>query len=191
MMVEPTKTVTLETCAVAHRRQFLAAARRVLRDPAAAQDAVQDAMLSAARNLQRFRGDSQLSTWLGRIVVNAALTRRRARVRRPEESLDGMLERDAAGEPRRHMRAALVRRGPSQEQTLLRREVGSLLRAAIDRLPTDYRTVVIMRHYEDHHIAEIAARLQITANAVKLRLLRAHRALRSQLMEGGCALSMP
>jgi DNA-directed RNA polymerase specialized sigma24 family protein len=49
-----------------------------------------------------------------------------------------------------------------------------------------------MRHYEDHHIAEIAARLQITANAVKLRLLRAHRALRSQLMEGGgCALSMP
>src|SRR6185295_17507489 len=157
MMVEPTKTVTLETCAVAHRRQFLAAARRVLRDPAAAQDAVQDAMLSAARNLQRFRGDSQLSTWLGRIVVNAALTSR----------------------------------GPSQEQTLLRREVGSLLRAAIDRLPTDYRTVVIMRHYEDHHIAEIAARLQITANAVKLRLLRAHRALRSQLMEGGCALSMP
>ena len=191
MIVTATKIDTLDTCAAAQRRQFLGAARRVLRDPAAAQDAVQDAMLSAARNLQRFRGESQLSTWLGRIVVNAALTRRRALRRRREESLDAMLERDAAGEPRRQTRPILVSRGPSQEQTLLRREVGALLRAAIDRLPTDYRTVVIMRHYEDHHIAEIAARLQITANAVKLRLLRAHRALRSQLMEGGCALSMP
>ena len=190
-MFQPAKIDTLATTAVAQRRQFLATARRVLRDPALAQDAVQDAMLSAARNLQRFRGDSQLSTWLGRIVVNAALTRRRTQKRRPEESLDAMLERDAAGEPRRQAEALLVSRGPNQEQTLLRREVGALLRAAVDRLPTDYRTVVIMRHYEDHHIAEIAARLQITANAVKLRLLRAHRALRSQLVEGGCALSMP
>jgi RNA polymerase sigma-70 factor (ECF subfamily) len=191
MMLESTKIDTLDACAGAQRRQFLAAARRVLGNPVAAQDAVQDALLSAARNLQRFRGESQLSTWLGRIVVNAALTRRRALRRRPEESLDAILDRDGAGEPRRQTRLALVSRGPSQEQTLLRREVGALLRAAIDRLPTDYRTVVIMRHYEDHHIAEIAARLQITANAVKLRLLRAHRALRSQLMEGGCALSMP
>lgn len=190
-MSHATKTATLEICAVSQRRQFLATARRVLRDPAAAQDAVQDAMLSAARNLQRFRGESQLSTWLGRIVVNAALTRRRSLRRRPEESLDSMIERDATGEPRRQTRGPLMSEGPSQEQTLLRREVGSLLRAAVDRLPTDYRTVVIMRHYEDHHISEIAARLQITANAVKLRLLRAHRALRSQLMEGGCALSMP
>jgi RNA polymerase sigma-70 factor, ECF subfamily len=191
MMLEATKIDTLDTSAVTQRRQFLAAARRVLRDPVAAQDAVQDAMLSAARNLQRFRGESQLSTWLGRIVVNAALTRRRALRRRPEESLDAILDGDAAGEPRRQTRMALVSRGPSQEQTLLRREVGTLLHAAIDRLPTNYRTVVIMRHFEDHHIAEIAAKLQITANAVKLRLLRAHRALRSQLMEGGCALSMP
>jgi RNA polymerase sigma-70 factor, ECF subfamily len=190
-MLEPTNMDTLESCAVTERRQFLATARRVLRDPATAQDAVQDAMLSAARNLQRFRGDSQLSTWLGRIVVNAALTRRRASKRRPEESLDAILDRDAGGEPLRQAKAALVSRGPNQEQTLLRREVGALLRAAIDKLPTDYRTVVIMRHYEDHRIAEIAARLQITANAVKLRLMRAHRALRSQLMEGGCALSTP
>jgi RNA polymerase sigma-70 factor, ECF subfamily len=191
MMFQPTKIDTLETCAVAQRRQFLATARRVLRDPAAAQDAVQDAMLSAARNLQRFRGDSQLSTWLGRIVVNAALTRRRALKRRPEESLDAMLERDPTGEPRRQKRTAIGSCGPTQEQAVLRGEVGALLHAAIDKLPTDYRTVVIMRHYEDHHIAEIAARLQITANAVKLRLLRAHRALRSQLTEGGCALSTP
>ena len=190
-MLEPTTLDTLESCAVTQRRQFLATARRVLRDPATAQDAVQDAMLSAARNLQRFRGDSQFSTWLSRIVLNAALTRRRASQRRPEESLDALLDRDAGGEPRRQAQAALVSRGPNQEQTLLRREVGALLRAAIDKLPTDYRTVVIMRHYADHHLAEIAARPQITANAVKLRLMHPHRALPSQLMAGDCALSTP
>jgi RNA polymerase sigma-70 factor (ECF subfamily) len=179
----------LDTCAVQHHSHFLATARRVLGDPASAQDAVQDAMLSAARNLHRFRGDSQLSTWLGRIVINAALTRRRARRRRPEESLETRLERDASGEaPGRA--APLASIAPSQERTLLRTEIISRLRAAVDRLPADYRTVVIMRHYEDSRIAEIASRLQITQNAVKLRLLRAHRALRSQLAERGCVITI-
>ena len=177
-----------------HRSQFLATARRVLGDSAAAQDAVQDAMLSAAKNLHRFRGDSQLSTWLGRIVINAALTRRRALRRRPEESLDALLERDAASGRRQLVAgetARLVRQhGPSQERTLLRAEITSMLRSAVDRLPNDYRTVVIMRHYEDHRVAEIASRLQITQNAVKLRLLRAHRALRSQLAERGCVITI-
>jgi RNA polymerase sigma-70 factor, ECF subfamily len=192
MMLQETPLDALDTCAVEHRSQFLATARRVLGDPAAAQDAVQDAMVSAARNLHRFRGDSQLSTWLGRIVINAALTRRRSLRRRPEESLDTLLERDASGEsvvshqsPRRR-RAAFASAEPSQEGTLLRGEIASILRAAIDRLPNDYRSIVIMRHYEDHRIAEIASRLRITQNAVKLRLLRAHRALRSQLAECAC-----
>ena len=204
MMLQETPLHALDRCAVQHRSQFLATARRVLGDSAAAQDAVQDAMLSAARNLHRFRGDSQLSTWLGRIVINAALTRRRALRRRPEESLDTLLERGAAqvgrqssspgadvshqSPGRRH--ASFASTGPSQERTLLRAEITSMLRSAVDRLPNDYRTVVILRHYEDHHVAEIASRLQITQNAVKLRLLRAHRALRSQLAERGCVITI-
>jgi DNA-directed RNA polymerase specialized sigma24 family protein len=52
----------LDTCALRYRGRFQASARRVLGDAAAAQDAVQDAMVSAMRNLPRFRGDSQLST---------------------------------------------------------------------------------------------------------------------------------
>jgi len=189
-MLQETPLHALDTCAVEHRNQFLATARRVLGDPAAAQDAVQDAMLSATRNLHRFRGDSQLSTWLGRIVINAALTRRRALRRRPEESLDTLLEPDPAREWRRP-RAAFASAGPSQERALLASEVASILRAAIDRLPADYRTVVIMRHYEDHRIPEIASRLRISPNAVKLRLLRAHRTLRTRLQAGGgCGLTV-
>ena len=195
-MLQPTDVNALDLCAVQHRSHFLATARRVLGDPVAAQDAVQDAMLSAARNLHRFRGDSQLSTWLGRIVINAALTRRRALRRRPEESLDALLEREAPGEsagghqPPRRRRVSSASVGPSQERTLLRSEIASILRSAVDRLPDDYRTVVIMRHYEDQRIAEIASRLQVTQNAVKLRLLRAHRALRNRLAERGCVITI-
>jgi RNA polymerase sigma-70 factor (ECF subfamily) len=189
MMLEQTHAHALDMCAVQHRSQFLATARRVLGDPAAAQDAVQDAMLSAAKNLHRFRGESQLSTWLGRIVINAALTRRRAQRRRPEESLDTLLARGAPAEPRRRG-ASFASAGPSQERTLLGSETSSMLRSAVDRLPIDYRTVVIMRHYEDQRVAEIASRLQITQNAVKLRLLRAHRTLRSQLTERGCVITI-
>jgi len=189
-MLQETPLHALDTCAVEHRSQFLATARRVLGDPAAAQDAVQDAMLSATRNLHRFRGDSQLSTWLGRIVINAALTRRRALRRRPEESLDTLLEPDPAGE-RHRPRGAFASVGPSQEGALLGSEVASILRSAIERLPVDYRTVVIMRYYEDHRIPEIASRLRVSPNAVKLRLLRAHRALRTQLLAGrGCGLTI-
>lgn len=196
MMLQETQLHALDRCAVQHRSQFLATARRVLGDSAAAHDAVQDAMLSAAKNLHRFRGDSQLSTWLGRIVINAALTRRRALRRRPEESLDALLERGAASGSavthqlpgKRH--ASFASTAPSQERTLLRAEITSMLRSAVDRLPNDYRTVVILRHYEDHRVAEIASRLQITQNAVKLRLLRAHRALRSQLAERGCVITI-
>jgi len=178
----------LDVCAVEHRSHFLATARRVLGDAAAAQDAVQDAMLSAARNLHRFRGDSQLSTWLGRIVINAALTRRRSLRRRREESLDTLLEKEAAGESRRR-RTFFASAAPSQERLLLGGEITAMLRAAVDGLPTDYRKVVMMRHYGEHRVAEIASHLRITPNAVKLRLLRAHRVLRTRLMERGCLIT--
>ena len=188
-MLQETPIHALDTCAVEYRGQFLATARRVLGDPVAAQDAVQDAMLSAARNLHRFRGDSQLSTWLGRIVINAALTRRRALRRRPEESLDTLLEPETSANHRRP-KPSFASAGPSQERTLLSGETASMLRSAVDRLPADHRTVVIMRHYQDHRIPEIASRLRISRNAVKLRLLRAHRALRNQLVERGCPITI-
>ena len=185
-MLQHTDFDTLDLCAVQHRSHFLAAARRVLGDPAAAQDAVQDAMLSAARNLHRFRGESQLTTWLGRIVINAALTRRRTLRRRPEESLDALLvDGDDPRRPPRFAGAGLASAAPSPEQSALSSEIQATLGAAIDQLPADYRTVVVMRYYQHLRITEIASTLRITPNAAKLRLLRAHRALRSKLVERG------
>ena len=186
-MLQQANLDTLDLCAVQHRNRFLAVARRLLGDPAAAQDAVQDAMLSAARNLHRFRGESQLTTWLGRIVINAARTRRRALRRHPEESLEGLLrDGDDRRYPPKFARTALASGAPSPEQSAMSSETQTMLSDAIDDLPADYRTVVVMRYYQYHRIADIASRLRITPNAAKLRLLRAHRALRRKLMERGC-----
>jgi len=167
-----------------YRGRLLSAARRFLRDAPAAQDVVQDAMLLAVRNLPQFRGDSQMSTWLGRIVINASLTRQRVARRRPEQSLDTLLEQAERGEQRRY-RAAIVTHAPGPERELLNEELRSVLREAIDALRWDYRTVVIQRHYQGASIAAIAASLQITPNAAKLRLIRAHRALRLLLVRRG------
>jgi RNA polymerase sigma-70 factor (ECF subfamily) len=170
-----------DATAIEYRGRFLATARRLLPDHAAAQDVVQDAMLSAVRHLPRFRGDSQMSTWLGRIVINSALTRRRVTRRRPEQSLETLL---AQPEPKAHQ-TPLAAQGPSPEGALLRGEARDLLKAAVQELSEDYKTVIIMRHYHDARITDIAARLRITPNAAKLRLLRAHRSLRRLLEKRG------
>lgn len=169
-------------CARQYRRRFQASARHVLRDPAAAQDAVQDAMVAAVRHLPRFRGDSRMSTWVGRIVINQAISRRRAMGRRPESSLEAFID-----ERRAHGRqdALIARTEPGPEQTLLRRETRALLRSAIDAMPPGSRTMVIMRHVEGASLADIARRLRISPNAAKLRLVRAHRRLRVLLTSRG------
>jgi len=187
MMLSPHSDALIE-CAHEYRRQFLSTARRILPDSTMAQDAVQDAMVSAVRNLPRFRGDAQMSTWLGRIVVNSALTRRRVMRRRPEQSLETLFEQagsPGSNESRPQPRALLAAAGPGPERALLHGELEALLRETIDELPPDYRTVVMMRHFEEARIADIAARLEITPNAAKLRLLRAHRALRGLLARRG------
>ncbi len=175
----------LASCIRSHHTPFIAAARRVLRDSASAQDAVQDAMVSVIRNLQHFRGDSQLSTWVRRIVVNAALSRRRAIRARPAESLSSLLDARDLQDPRTRPLPQLATSTPSPERTLVNRELRILIRAAIHQLPDDYRTLVVMRHFHDVELADIAARLGITPNAAKLRLLRARRMLRNLLAKRG------
>jgi RNA polymerase sigma-70 factor (ECF subfamily) len=73
--------------------RLLAVARRLLRSEEDARDAVQDAFISAFRAIDRFEGGSRLSTWLHRIVVNAALMKLRSQQRKPETSIEDLLPR--------------------------------------------------------------------------------------------------
>ncbi len=159
--------------------RMLSVARRFLQDEELARDAVQDAFLSAFRSMHAFDGDAQLSTWLHRIVVNAALMKLRTRRRKPEQSIEPMLP--AFAEDGHHATRPVVPWTDSAEQTLLRRESRAQVRAAIADLPESYRTVLMLRDMEERSTREAADLLGISENALKLRLHRARQALATKL----------
>lgn len=158
--------------------RLLAVARRIVRSEDEALDALQDALVQAFRNLDGFAAQSRLSTWLHRITVNAALMRIRRRRSRPEEPIEPLLPvflEDG------HAAVEFSDWGEGPEALLAREEVRSTVRAAIDRLPDSYRTVLVLRDIEELDTAEVADRLGISPNAVKIRLHRARQALRTLL----------
>lgn len=157
--------------------RLLAVARRFFPDGAEAQDAVQEAFLSAFQAIGGFTGQAQLSTWLHRIVVNACLMRLRSRGRRPEESIEPLLPTfDETG----HQTSPVVS-WRDVEGELARKQTAARVRELIGRLPESYRTVLLMRDIEELDTAETAQALGLTENAVKIRLHRARQALRTLL----------
>lgn len=161
-----------------HGGKMLAAARRLLSSEDDAQDVLQEAFVAAFRAIRGFEGKSQLGTWLHRIVVNAALMRLRARRRRPEQSIEGLLPRFLDDG---HQAEPAVEWRASAEDLLQRDEHRDLVRTAIDELPENYRTVLQLRDIEELDTQETAEMLGIDANTVKVRLHRARQALRTLL----------
>ena len=161
-----------------HTGRLLSVARRMLRNDDDARDAVQDGFMSAFRAIGDFNGGCKLSTWLHRIVVNAALMKIRTRSRRPEESIDDLLphflDDGHHAEPTSHWSNA--------NELIEQRETRERVRAAIDRLPESYRVVLLLRDIEELDTAETAAALNLTPNTVKIRLHRARQAL-AKLLE--------
>jgi len=162
-----------------HAGRLLAVARRMLRNEEDAKDAVQTAFLSAFRAMPNFNGQSQLSTWLHRIVVNASLMKLRTRSRRPEESIEDLLPRFLEDG---HHTETWSDLGASVDELLERKETRARVRAAIDLLPESYRTVLMLRDIEELDTARTAELLGVTTNAVKIKLHRARQAL-ARLLE--------
>jgi RNA polymerase sigma-70 factor (ECF subfamily) len=155
---------------------MLAVARRFFRNEDDARDAVQDAFLSAFRALDRFEGACRLSTWLHRIVVNACLMKLRARRRKPEQAIDDLLPTFKVDG---HHTATFVDWSPTIHEVLEREETRALVRECIGQLPETYRTALLARDIEGMELEDIAAMLNVTPNAVKIRVHRARQALRS------------
>jgi RNA polymerase sigma-70 factor (ECF subfamily) len=160
--------------------RLLAVARRFLQDEDLAKDAVQDALLSAFRSIQGFDGGAQLSTWLHRIVVNAALMRLRTRRRKPELPIEPLLP--AFADDGHHARP-VVPWVEGVEHQLIRDETRARVRQAIAELPESYRTVLLLRDIEERSTREAADLVGISENALKLRLHRARQALATRLRD--------
>jgi RNA polymerase sigma-70 factor, ECF subfamily len=152
-----------------HQCRLLCVARRILRNEADAEDAVQEAYLSAVRHFRKFEGRSSILTWLTTIVVNQALTQ--LRVRRGQPAFETISTSDTAEA------VVCISRAQNPEQQALRKEVSGKLRSALQGMPEKYRTVIQLRQLGGMSIIETAARLGVTEECIKTRLHRANHLL--------------
>ena len=143
----------------------------VLRDRDAVEDVVQETFTKAFYRIHSFKGGSSLYTWLYRVAVNAAKDYIKSRKRRPAASFDEVTGRTALPAPER----------PSVEG-LERRELRLQVRAAVDRLPERFRTVLALREIEGMPYNEIAEVLGLSLGTVESRLFRARKRLRVLLV---------
>ena len=166
----------VETLFRRYHRPLFQTALRVLGNTEDAEDALQDGLLSAYRNLKRFEGRSQFSTWLTRIVINAALMRRRSAKARPAISLD---------EPPREDELPATERfaddGLTPEQVFANTEIREMLSENLDQLSPLLRTAFVLREVQGYSTGEAAKKLGVTENTLKARLWRARHQLAERL----------
>jgi RNA polymerase sigma factor (sigma-70 family) len=162
-----------------HSARLLRRLHRITRNRHDAEDALQDAFLSAFRNLNRFENRCAFSSWLTAIAINAGLMTLR-RKRGVAVPLDDQCEylHDLSSSSVRH-------RGLNPEIQYERRERQILLSRAIRSLPPVLRSVTELRVVQDFSIDEIARNLRISHSAVKSRLARARTSLRQSIVGMG------
>ena len=153
-------------------------ARRMLGNDADAEDVTQDVLLQVVRKLDTFRGDSQVSTWLHRVTVNAALAHRAKRATRQKHEggdvTDDVL--DAAAPE-----AAVKRWNVAPDEPVLAAEQHAIIEEAIATLPEPFRDVYLLADVEGLPNADIGTMLGLSVPAVKSRLHRARMRMRDAL----------
>jgi RNA polymerase sigma-70 factor (ECF subfamily) len=144
---------------------------RLLRDPAEAEDVAQEAFVKAYRALGSFRGDSAFYTWLYRIAVNTARNTMASRQRRP---LD--YEADLS-ESEQSVVESRMRHGDTPEAAALSDEIHRTVNSAIEALPEDLRTAIVLREVEGLSYEEIAEAMDCPVGTVRSRIFRAREAI--------------
>jgi RNA polymerase sigma-70 factor (ECF subfamily) len=149
-----------------------------------ADDVAQEVFDKISRNLDDFKGESKISTWIYRIATNAALDKLR--------SLP--YKRSAAGplaplpveivDMQKEATATIKKKPQLPDQQLIRNEMSECIREFVDNLPADYRTIIILNELEGFTNKEIADILQVSLDAAKIRLHRARARLKKMLEEG-------
>jgi len=143
-----------------HRDRLWAVALRTLADPEDAADALQDAMISAFRRADSFRGESAVTTWLHRIVVNACLDRMRRRSARPE--ISGSDER----------LLDLVGSADARPDHAAGSEMSMDVMAALRQLPHDQQVAIVLVDMLEYPVADAAHMLGVAQGTVKSRCAR-------------------
>ncbi len=144
-----------------------------------APDVTQAVFLKISRSLENFRGESSLSTWIYRIATNAAHDHAVSSLARQQDSEELFDDENSIDD--------LPDAGfPGTDREYIRREMNACIRRIVDRLPENYRTVLLLSDFEELTNPEIAEILGISIDTVKIRLHRGRTALR-KTMESQCS----
>lgn len=160
-----------------HQRMVVQLAINLLGDRDEALDLSQEVFLKVFRTIHRFRGHSSLRTWIYRIAVNQARNRHRfwrRRHRADQVSLDQHIATHGD---------FLSGGDTTPDRVLAQKELAERLQQALDALPFDQRTAIVLREVDGLSYDEIAYSLGVAVGTVKSRLTRARQALRSELRE--------
>jgi RNA polymerase sigma-70 factor, ECF subfamily len=150
---------------------------RYVRNPAEAEDIAQEAFIKAYRALPQFRGDSAFYTWLYRIAINTAKNAVVSRDRSPVEyNLDRSSDESYDMQGR-------MKDSETPEGLVLTDEIRSIVNGAIDALPEDLRTAIVLRELEGLSYEEIAATMDCPVGTVRSRIFRAREAIDLRLRE--------
>jgi RNA polymerase sigma-70 factor, ECF subfamily len=156
-----------------HSRRFRRIAVGRLGNAADAEDAVQDALLSALRHVDQFKGQAKMSTWLTTIVINSARMKLRRRVTWVQLALD-----ETDGQRDLPLEDTLSDKRPGPEEAYREREIAETLAQATSRLSPTLRTTFQLRDIDGLSIRETADLLGVPAGTVKARLARARTRLK-------------
>jgi RNA polymerase sigma-70 factor (ECF subfamily) len=173
----PARAAAFEADALAQLDSLYRTALRLTRNPADAEDLVQDTFLKAFRAADRFEPGTNLRAWLFTILHNSALNRARDRARDAVTVNSDTVEQAADMAPGAGLQAA----GDTPESLLLRETLAPELQSAIDALPDTYREAVWLRDVEEFSYAEIAKMLSIPMGTVMSRISRGRHMLFERL----------
>jgi len=166
----------LESLFSRHARTGFQGALKLLGNVEDAEDALQEGLICAFRNLRRFEGRSKFSTWLTRIVINAALMRRRSQRAHEMAYLD-----DQLGEAEMTLAEQLADPGADPEQTARQMELCEVLRGTLEGISPVLRTAFELREVDELSTQEAAQTLAVPENTLKSRVRRARMELRDRL----------
>jgi RNA polymerase sigma-70 factor (ECF subfamily) len=168
-----------ETLVRCYGPQVMAIARRYLRSEADAADCFQDTFVAIFQSIDSYKRESSFRHWVRGVTVNQCLMKLRTRHRRREESIEHMLPMfDDRGN---RVENASPRQNAEIGEALDTEQLRRVVRENIDKLPHDYRLVVLLRDIDGYSTRETSSILGIKVNAVKTRLHRARSALRFML----------
>jgi RNA polymerase sigma-70 factor (ECF subfamily) len=158
-----------------YQHRVLKLVGRFVHDATEAEDVAQEAFLKAYRALSSFRGDSAFYTWLYRIAINTAKNALVSQRRRPVD-FDLDLQ-----DPEQFERQAKLKEADTPEGVLLTEEIREVVERAMEQLPEDLRTAIVLRELEGLSYEEIAEAMDCPVGTVRSRIFRAREAIDKKL----------